>query len=154
MVDTFRRLDIPFMVVGGLAARSYGATRPLVDIDFYIPGGRFTDLVPVVADHVVFGPKPFTGGRWDLVFLKLEIEGQVVEVGDGFDVRVRGDTDEAWVDVSVDFDRVQHREIFGLEVPVMARSDLVAYKRLLGRDVDLRDLREMEEAAEPGRTGH
>lgn len=145
MVETLRRLDIPFMVVGGLAARSYGATRPLVDIDFYIPGDRFTDLVPAVADHIVFGPKPLTGAGWDLVFMKLELEGRVVEVGDGSDVRVRGGAEEPWIDVSVDFERVDHRRIFGVEVPVMRRADLVAYKRLLGRDVDLRDLAELGE---------
>lgn len=134
------------MVVGGLAARSYGATRPLADIDFYIPRDRFTDLVPVVADHIVFGPKPFTGGGWDLVFMKLEIEGQVVEVGDGSDVRVRGGAEDPWIDVSVDFNRVERRRIFGLEVPVIPKADLLAYKRLLGREVDLRDLADLGEA--------
>ena len=40
IVGLLEELAIPFLLVGGLAARAYGASRELADIDFYAPGNR------------------------------------------------------------------------------------------------------------------
>jgi hypothetical protein len=37
LVSLLERHDVPYQVVGGLAAQAYGATRPLVDFDLCIP---------------------------------------------------------------------------------------------------------------------
>ena len=38
MVGIFSSVSAPYQLVGGCAARAYGATRPVHDIDVYVPG--------------------------------------------------------------------------------------------------------------------
>ncbi len=45
--DLFRVNDVRYAAAGGLAARAWGATRPLVDLDFFVDGG---DLDRLAAD--------------------------------------------------------------------------------------------------------
>ena len=60
VVDLLRRHNIPFQAVGGLAARAYGATRPLVDLDFYLPLGESCPvLLPEVSPYVTWGPEHY-----------------------------------------------------------------------------------------------
>jgi hypothetical protein len=37
IVSLLNRHHIPYQIVGGLAAKAYGARRALVDIDMYVP---------------------------------------------------------------------------------------------------------------------
>lgn len=143
VVDLLQRRRIPFQAVGGLAARAYGATRPLVDLDFYIPMERFHELLPEINPHRVWGPEHYRDASWDIIFVKLSYAGQPVEFGDStrayFFDRVAG----AWMRQEIGFDRSVWCEVLGVRVPVMPRSELIAYKRHLDRDVDRLDLNEI-----------
>ena len=75
IVDLLRRLGVPFQAVGGLAARAYGATRPLVDLDFYIPTERLADVAIAAGPHVVRPPAHSRDESWDLQFMKVEYAG-------------------------------------------------------------------------------
>ena len=134
---------IPFQAVGGLAARAYGASRELHDLDFYIPTERFDELADDLAPHLTRAPQPHRDSSWDLTFAQLLYAGQKIELGgaDGalfFDSR----TGE-WKEQRVDFSRSVHREVFGVIVPVMPKDELIAYKAALDRAVDRQDLAEL-----------
>lgn len=137
------RANVSFQVVGGLAARAYGATRPLYDIDLYVPGGCLPEVVPLVEEHLAFGPEHVRSEHWDLVFMALEYEGQKIEIGDAASTRIFDRQAQAWKKAVVDFSASEHFQVFGVTVPVMPYEALTAYKRCLAREVDLRDLREM-----------
>jgi len=49
-----------------------------------------------------------------------------------------------WADVEVDFDQSVPHRVFGIEIPVMPFDQPVTYKRAQDRNVDRRDLMEME----------
>ncbi|MFQ5568857.1 MAG: hypothetical protein ACE5G0_04230 [Rhodothermales bacterium] len=140
IVDILTRKRVPFQIVGGLAARAYGSTRDLADLDFYIPGARFPDLIPDVSPFVTFGPAPFADEHWDLVFMALEYDGWTIELGDGDSTRIFDRHTQQWVHESIDFERFERKMLFGLPVPVMPRDRLIAYKRRLDRAVDREDL--------------
>jgi hypothetical protein len=140
IVGILNRHAIPFQVVGGLAARAHGATRPLADIDLYVPGARFSDFLPDVESYVTFGPEPYVGPHWDLTWMALDYGGQTIEIGDGERVRIFDRRAERWVDAAVDFDTFETMTLFGMDVPVMPKDRLMAYKRRLDRPVDRQDL--------------
>ncbi len=71
VVGLLRSRKIPFQVAGGLAARAYGSTRPLADIDLYVPGDRFEQVLTDARAFVTFGPERHRGPQWDLMFMKL-----------------------------------------------------------------------------------
>ncbi|MFT5037407.1 MAG: hypothetical protein ACI9VM_000987 [Candidatus Azotimanducaceae bacterium] len=51
---------------------------------------------------------------------------------------------DVWTRASVDFTTVTYKEIYGLQVPVMPKDELLAYKKKLMRKVDILDVQELE----------
>jgi predicted nucleotidyltransferase len=78
ITDMLNHLDIPYQIVGGLAAMCYGSTRPLHDIDFYVPGKDISKLEEELAEYIKFGPEQHQDENWNLVFMKLSYNGPVV----------------------------------------------------------------------------
>ena len=56
------RLGVPCQAVGGLAARAYGATRPLVDLDFYVPDADLASIAATLSHRVDRLPSRFPTG--------------------------------------------------------------------------------------------
>jgi hypothetical protein len=82
VVRTLDAQEVPYQVVGGLAALAHGGSRPLFDIDLYAPLEGRAALLHSLRPHTVSGPEPFTDDVWDLVFMKLEYDGIRIEIGD------------------------------------------------------------------------
>ena len=143
IVGVLRRADVPFQVVGGLAARAHGARRPLVDLDFYIPTSRLYDVAGLAAGRVTRLPAPHRDEHWDLTFMKLEYDGRPIELGGADGARYFDRQAGAWREAEIRFDASLEMEIFGIRVPVMPLEQLVEYKRRLDRDVDRQDIAEI-----------
>ena len=143
VVGLLQRHGIPFQAVGGLAARAYGATRPLIDLDFYIE--RFPELLPEASAYVVWGPEHYRDADWDITFVKLSYAGQQIEFGDATDAYFFDRAARRWVRQEIDFGASVWRDVLGVRVPVMPLPELIAYKRRLDREVDRMDLAELSE---------
>lgn len=76
ITDIFRKEGVPHQLIGGLAARAYGATRSVLDIDLCIPKSGLPKILPHVRAYAVQGPTRFTSDLWDIDLLTLELEGQ------------------------------------------------------------------------------
>ena len=143
IVDLLRRLGVPFQAVGGLAARAYGATRPLVDLDFYIPTERLADVATAAAPYVVRPPAHSRDESWDLSFMKVEYAGCKIELGGAESARYFDRRAECWRAAGIDFARSIDLMISGVRTPTMPREQLIEYKQRLDRDVDRQDVAEM-----------
>ena len=82
IVSLLNRHQVPYQIVGGLAAQAYGARRPLVDIDLYIPLDRAQAALEEMRPYQVRQPLPHLSAAWDLVYLALEVQGVLIEIGD------------------------------------------------------------------------
>ncbi|WP_424975057.1 hypothetical protein [Dinoroseobacter sp. S124A] len=129
--------------MGGLAAIAHGGTRPLHDIDLYMPFDhpRWPGFLAAIRPHVTWGPEKVVEGPWDLSYLKLLHGRQKIEIGAAERTRILDHATGTWVRQVIAFDRSVIRCVLGCEVAVMPAAQLIAYKRLLGRDVDLEDIR-------------
>ncbi len=131
LVAALQLSGIDFVVSGGLAARSYGATRRLNDIDIDIANDDVVRLRPVVAKYLIFGPDRYRDGKWDLLLMSLNHEGQMIEIGGGDDARIYDEHCKTWVVERTDFSDIEWRKVFGIMAPVMAPKPLMTYKALL-----------------------
>lgn len=136
--------SIPFVCTGGLAARVYGATRPLFDIDIDIPEDRFAELIPLVQEYRVSGPERLSDEVFDVYLLTLDYEGQLIDITGGESVRLFDRAEQAWKSDPTDFVHVEVAEVFGLSVPVVRKESLIRYKRWIARPTDLQDVAEIE----------
>jgi len=144
IVEELELRDIPFALVGGVAANAYGTTRPLNDIDIDVP----EEFLPVLARELgpfkTFGPERSISDCFDCQLLGFSYKGQEIEIGGAENLLIKDTSSKKWVSWPTDLSKVEKRTILGLNVPVMARKQLIEYKRLAGRDTDLMDVSELE----------
>jgi hypothetical protein len=140
-----KRHKLPYQVVGGLAALAHGGSRPLHDIDLYMPFGspHWADFIVSISAYIVWGPKNVVDGQWNLTYLKINYFGQKIEIGDSADIKIQNGKSGGWVEQAIDYESSVFKSVLGCQINVMPIDQLVAYKAILGRDVDLQDIREL-----------
>ncbi|MCG8429030.1 MAG: hypothetical protein MI754_16865 [Chromatiales bacterium] len=132
--------QIPFLICGGLAAIGYGSTRALNDIDLFVPDEYFDEVVKAGEDYLSKPAKRYCEQGWDLEYVQFIYAGVKIEIGRAEGVRILDAKSREWVSLAVDFSRMQLGTVLDIEVPLMMRDDLLRYKAVLGRPVDLQDI--------------
>ncbi len=143
IANLLAELGVPYQVVGGLAARAYGASRPLADIDLYVPDAALDRIASAAASHLTLLPSYHRTAQWDLTFMKVHHGGWQIEIAGADSARVRNHRAGAWDSANIRFDVGEMHEIEGIPLPVMPKSQLIEYKQGLDRDVDRQDLNEI-----------
>jgi hypothetical protein len=140
VVEKLENLSIPYQVVGGLAARVFGAKRPIADIDMYIPASCGARLASEMQDYLTKPLKHYVEDVWDIEYFQIKFRGQKIEFGLSPGAKIFDTTSKKWVEQTIDFSKSERMIFEGIEILVMPRDDLVAYKKLLGREVDRWDI--------------
>ena len=138
--------QVAYQIVGGLAAQAYGATRPLVDIDLYIALDTAQDVLEAIQPYLTRPPLPHRSNAWDLVYLALEYEGVLIEIGDSSThPRFFNRQDQRWEPQIIDYTTSQLISLYGIVVAVMPKAELIRYKAMLDREVDHLDIKQITE---------
>ncbi len=140
ITDILKELKIPFHIAGGLAAIAHGSNRELLDIDIDIPENKFDLLKERVNGFIVNGPSHVKDEHWDLLLITLNHYGQVIDISGAYQTKIFNQETQEWCQISTNFLNSELIEIFGLKVPVISREELLAYKKILARTVDLVDI--------------
>lgn len=142
IVNLLQNNEVPFLLCGGFAAIGYGSKRALNDIDLFVPGDRFDEIVLLGEQHISKPAQHYCeeAEGWDLVYVQFLFKGVKIEVGNAHGVKIYDSTASKWVELKLDFSRSQVTSLLGIEVPLMNRIDLMRYKSKLGRPVDLQDI--------------
>jgi hypothetical protein len=145
ITDILKRLNIPYQITGGLAANLYGANRPLEDIDIDIPEECFSTIKSEVKDFIVYEPARFKSETWDLMLMTLNYKGQLIDLSGAFGTKICNKFTNEWQDYPADFSKVEIKKCFDIDVPVISKNELLFYKKVISRSVDLIDVEQIEE---------
>jgi len=145
IIEFIESNSIPYVVCGGLAAKVYGSKRKLNDIDLYVPDEYFASIVKFGKPYITYGPTHHKGNQWDLTYVQFNYLGQEVEVGSDKDCKIFDSLQARWSVQHIDFENWERREIYGVELRIMEKNDLVAYKKKLNREVDLEDIAQISD---------
>jgi hypothetical protein len=143
IAEILRENHIPFQLAGGLAARLYGSTRVLDDIDIDIPEEDFEKLTQLVQPYVIFGPEQFSDEHWEIFLITLDYHGQKIDLGGAYKTKIFNKQTQSWEEMVSDLSKAKLNLVFGIEVPVISLKDLIEYKTKLAREVDMDDVREI-----------
>jgi hypothetical protein len=138
--------NISYQIAGGLAARAYGSTRPLIDIDIDIPKEGFNKIIDEVRAFITFGPTQYKDETWDIYLMTLNYNGQEIDISDANSFKIYNKLRGAWNEFHTDFSKVSYIDIYGSSQPVIPRDELITYKRILARLVDQLDLAFLEQS--------
>jgi hypothetical protein len=144
ITDILKKHRIPFQIAGGLAASVYGGKRPLDDIDIDIPEDKFDVIKTDVVDFITFGPTNFKNEKWDVLLMTLNYKGQEIDLSGAYHTKIFNENTKSWYQLTEDLSQAVLKEVFGLQLPVMPCNKLLAYKKMLAREVDLIDIRELQ----------
>lgn len=136
IVGLLNKHKVRFMIVGGFAAKCYGAKRLLDDIDLDVDRKAFNRILPEVKKFITWGPASMKNECWDI---KCEVD--LKYAGQAIDLSL---TDKTWVDKIYNpktkkwvrypgtYKRVNYMTVYGLRIPVIDPQDLITYKKILG----------------------
>lgn len=130
---------IQFRITGGLAAKVYGSTRELADIDIEISKGDFASVLPLIAQWVTIEPHHYRDESWDIFLLTLVYKGQEIDLAAYEQVRLFDVHRGVWVDADFSLAAEEH-VCYGARVPVIPLAELIRYKMVICRDVDKEDV--------------
>ncbi|BBI52303.1 hypothetical protein HORIV_47240 [Vreelandella olivaria] len=140
IVGLLRDSNIPFQICGGLAAKGYGAERELNDIDLFVPGEHFSKVVQAGQSYISKPAKHYCEEGWDLTYVQFKYEGIKVEVGNADGAQIFDTASQDWASLNIEFDRYEIVSVLGLKLPLMLKEDLIRYKSVLSRPVDIDDI--------------
>jgi hypothetical protein len=144
LCELLRERGVRFAAVGGLAARAWGATRPLVDLDFLVAGEDLDRVKPDLAPFVVRPLSPHRDERREFSCLRLEYGGVPIELAIAEGARYREASTGEWHHEEIALTRCPRRQVLGMPLPVLARDDLLRLKRRLDRAIDRADVAALE----------
>jgi hypothetical protein len=135
--------NISYQIVGGLAAKTHGATRELVDIDMYVAGADFQKVCVLVKSFTIWGPKVYKDDHWDCEYVKMNHSNQNIEIGNSDNTKRFDHENNVWVSEKIDYSKSEKKEFLGIKIKVMPKKQLIEYKRKLNREVDVIDIQQM-----------
>jgi len=143
IVDILYKHKIPFQIAGGFAARVYGSKRKLADIDIGVPDNKLRKILSDVKKYVIYGPKRYVDKNFDLPLMTLKYKGQEIDIYGDDKTKLFDYKNNKWVKFSSNFKNNVMKLVYGIIVPVVSKKELVAYKKILGRKVDLADIKSL-----------
>jgi len=143
IVKILKKKNIKFNILGGLAAYAYGSKRMLVDIDLAMKNKDFQKILPDVKNYVVEPPHFSKSKNWQCYFMELKYKGITIEFGGDKGCKMLNSETKKWENLGDGLSKTVYKKVFGLNLPLISKKELIAYKKKLMRDVDIVDLRNL-----------
>lgn len=136
---------IPYKIGGGFAAKVYGSPREINDIDISLSGTYFNRIIPEVSEYITAGPKHYLNEKWNCNTLSVNYYGQDIDMTDVDTLKMTNLEKTEWMNVKQKrlYDGII-TDINGVSVSIMDPRDLISYKKELGGEHQLIDIKAIE----------
>ncbi len=134
--------NIKYKISGGFAARIYGSKRRLADIDVEVLKKDIKKIYKIVNDFVIYKPQQYKDENWDLTLMTIKYKNQEIDIA-SFEAKIFNKILKKWIIRPGEFEDVNKINIYGVNVPVEKKNSLINYKKMLARDVDIKDVRKL-----------
>lgn len=142
IVRVFKENKIQFQVSDGLAAIIYGAERPLYDIDIEVYKKDIPKVRELFQKNISKDFYHLQDENFDLWLLTLDVNGVPVDISKADECYlVDGKSNK--VSADADLSKAQLINFDGIEIPVVNKAGLIEYKKILARETDLVDIRQI-----------
>jgi hypothetical protein len=133
IADILNSHKVPYRIGGGMATFLYGSGRPVNDIDISVAGKYFAELLPVVKDYIVSGPKHYKNDKWDCDTLSLNYNGQDIDLTDVKTLLMSKKDGSGWIRNKEIYEKYPNidMEFEGVKVSLMNPQALLEYKQEL-----------------------
>jgi len=145
LLEFFEERAIPYAATGGLAGNLHGSSWPLHDLDLDAPANALAEIASAFADHVVYGPAAHQDDEFALTLLTLHVDGVGVDVSAAESVQLR-DRSGGVVPAPTDLQQVVTRPLADRRIRTIPLHQLIASKRVIGREADLAELERLARA--------
>ncbi|MFY7666790.1 nucleotidyltransferase [Flavobacterium sp.] len=135
MIDFFQDRKIPYQITGGLAGNLYGSAWKLHDIDLETHLEYLPEIEEAFYDHIALPTKIYQDEEFSIWLLQLNFNGVTVDINAVEDFYIADS-----IKIETNLDEAREMTFFGRKVKVQPLKDLIAYKKILKREVDVRDL--------------
>ncbi|HDY8002531.1 TPA: MazG-related protein, partial [Vibrio vulnificus] len=141
--DLLESESIEYQIVGGLAATIHGGSREIADIDLYIHNADANRILARVAPYISKPLTHYSEYGWDLEYFQLVYQNQKIEIGLAQSTKIQSSLDGSWYQLEIDFSKSVVKSYQGIELQVIPVHQLIEYKQILGREVDLIDIQQL-----------
>ncbi len=141
IIEILRKHKIPFQISGGFAAKIYGSNRQLVDIDIGVPDNRLKEILPDVREYIIYGPKRYIDNYFDLLLMTLKYKGQEIDIYGNNKMKLFDCKNKKWVKNKINLTDSITKKVYGTNVPIIHKKMLIAYKKLIGINEDIKALK-------------
>ncbi|WP_046875148.1 MazG-related protein [Vibrio diabolicus] len=147
--DLLESESIEYQIVGGLAATIHGGSREIADIDLYIHNVDANRILARVAPYISKPLTHYSEYGWDLEYFQLVYQNQKIEIGLAQSTKIQSSLDGSWYQLEIDFSKSVVKSYQGIELQVIPVHQLIEYKQILGREVDLIDIQQLASSSAP-----
>ncbi|ELA7158669.1 MazG-related protein [Vibrio parahaemolyticus] len=147
--DLLESESIEYQIVGGLAATIHGGSREIADIDLYIHNADANRILARVAPYISKPLTHYSEYGWDLEYFQLVYQNQKIEIGLAQSTKIQSSLDGSWYQLEIDFSKSVVKSYQGIELQVIPVHQLIEYKQILGREVDLIDIQQLASSSAP-----
>ena len=144
LMKILRKEKVPYQISGGFAARIYGSKRPLADIDIEIHDKDFKKIMPYIdSKYILKGPRNYKDNQFDIYGLFLKYKGQKIDVCGADTEKLFDKRKGKWHKEKVDLNKTITKKVYGMSVKIVPLKNLIGYKKILLRQVDKIDIKNL-----------
>ncbi|MCU0753784.1 MAG: hypothetical protein MUE46_01510 [Xanthomonadales bacterium] len=144
VLDALAQAGVWYRATGGLAGNLHGSRWPLHDIDLDYYRADWPRIEAVMRPYLWQAPQAYRDAEFRLTLARARVGSVEIEFCQIEDCAVA--SEEGWRLLDIAPIR-ETRHWQGREVWTLPLADLVAYKSLMGREADLRELRSLPSRA-------